>query len=147
MTPFLNTLKLDAANNAAYLKLLRPNAKFIRVCECNKNENVHSYCKTAQVIQEQRIYCLVCDNHYNIHVFNANFNTRNMLFKWFALLILVLVCIFLFAMLDVNVKKSNHMSEGEDVESWLVHFEVKSTLVLMAPVILIFSYGLYHNLE
>ena len=49
-----------------YLKYLNCSSKFIKPCNCEIY--VHSYCQTAKIIQDRKIYCQGCECHYNFSI-------------------------------------------------------------------------------
>ena len=60
-----------------------------------------------------------CDCHYNLHVYNQNFNIRQIIYKWLGLLAVVMLSVFLFALLDASIQQStdkslNNISLGLD---------------------------------
>lgn len=67
LSPLLKSLKLDLKNNRMYLKYLRIKINFINPCQCTK-KIVHSYCQTAKVVRQQKIYCEDCGAYYHLFV-------------------------------------------------------------------------------
>ena len=70
LTPILSKMKADLAKSkkkylpGAYLKYMNCTSKFIHPCECGKE--VHAYCMTASVVQQRKIYCPHCKQHYKL---------------------------------------------------------------------------------
>jgi hypothetical protein len=67
MSPLLKSLKEDLQNNRLYLKHLKIKNNFIHPCNC-ANKFVHSYCLTAKVVRQQKIYCDDCGAYYHLFV-------------------------------------------------------------------------------
>ena len=59
LTKLNSQMKQDLESQQAYLKYLKVSAKFCQPCECPR-KRVHTYCQTAQIILNQRIYCEKC---------------------------------------------------------------------------------------
>lgn len=64
---FLKSLKQDYLNKRQYLKFLRINSKFIKLCAC-QHKVAHAYCTTAFVLRSQIIYCKDCYSYYHLYV-------------------------------------------------------------------------------
>ena len=66
LSPMLKNLKEDFLKKRLYLKYLKISTKFINACNCEKE--IHSYCVTAQVVRNQRIFCKDCGAYYHLYV-------------------------------------------------------------------------------
>lgn len=67
LTPLLQEMRRDLDTNKMYFKYIKVTNKFIKPCACKRKE-VHSYCMTASVIRNQRIYCEKCKSYYSIYI-------------------------------------------------------------------------------
>lgn len=64
---FLRNLKQDFLNKRQYLKFIKITSKFIQICKCSQ-KICHSYCATAHVLRNQRIYCIDCFHYFRLYV-------------------------------------------------------------------------------
>ena len=72
LSPIQKRMKRDLKRSSKkyqpgyYLKYLNCSSKFIQPCDCGTF--VHSYCMTAKIIQDRKIYCPGCESHYNFSI-------------------------------------------------------------------------------
>lgn len=98
LNKFLKQLKTDAMKKQRYLSQLRITPKFIQACSCTTNI-VHAYCITAKVIQQKKIYCERCDEHFKLHLSKHNVSVIGSVLKYIIIIMAVcavglLLCIF-----------------------------------------------------
>ena len=106
LTKLLADLKADMELKANYLKYLKISAKFLHPCSC-KHRLEHSYCLTAMIIREQRIYCDKCGDAYNLFIKQEKMCSGkliSLLIKYFVFLVIMLVAAALFLILDALLK-------------------------------------------
>ena len=68
LTKLLSDLKADMEAKVSYLQYLKISAKFIEPCSCVERLKVHTYCLTASIIREEKIYCAKCGDAYNLFI-------------------------------------------------------------------------------
>lgn len=118
---------------------------------------MHSYCQTVLALQQKQVYCSKCDQHYNLYIYNQNQSLQSSLYKWVAILVVVVTLLFLFALLDAQLKANVYnerlangqiegIPSGEDAEpqGWQNFFEFQSLVIILACVVAIFIYFMYH---
>ena len=97
-----------------YLKYLHCSSKFIQPCNCG--HLVHSYCMTAIVIQNRKIYCPVCEKHYNFSIKREQGLLSalvGVMAHYMAILISVFGCCFLFILMDGYMKHKHALKFPE----------------------------------
>ena len=95
------------------------------------------------MLKDQCIFCSKCDGHYNLHVFNQNYNIRSVLYKWLFAITFVASAILLLSLIDASIKQSNDHS-GNPLRNY---FETRSLLSILCPILLIGFYFLNHALK
>lgn len=111
-------MKQDLQAKLAYLKYLRVSAKFCDPCECPRRK-VHKYCLTAQIIQNQRIYCDKCGSQYNFFVQQENLCSAKLItlvMKYFLMVILLFSITTGFLILDGFMKTRYAKTHPEESE-------------------------------
>lgn len=101
---------------ANYLKYLKISAKFVKPCNCNERLVVHSYCQTARLIREQRIYCDGCGSAFNLFIKQEKMCSGkliSLLTKYFLFLLIMLGCAALFLIVDAWLKTMQARDEPE----------------------------------
>ena len=106
LTKFLQDLKTDMEAKANYLKFIKISAKFIKPCLCER-KLVHSYCQTALLIRNEKIYCERCGEAFNLFIMKEKKCSSKLvalLAKYFLFLLIMLVCAALFLITDAFLK-------------------------------------------
>ena len=106
MTKLNTQMKQDLLAKLAYLKYLKVSAKFCQPCECPRKK-VHTYCQTAQIIRNQRIYCEKCGGQYNLFIKEERVCSSkfvSLLVKYFLFTLLLIVVTSGFLVLDGYLK-------------------------------------------
>lgn len=68
LAPFVRELRNDYYQQCEYLKFLKVSTDIVKPCECKDLPAVHSYCMTAKIIKNQRIYCDKCNQFYRFYI-------------------------------------------------------------------------------
>ncbi len=106
----------------SYLKYLRVSAKFIDPCQCPRRK-VHTYCQTAQIIMNQRIYCDRCGSHFNLFIKEetlCNSKLIQRLIQYFFLILLLVSVNTGFLILDGFMKTrhaAQHPEQAQELEA------------------------------
>lgn len=106
LTKLLTQMKQDLMLKLAYLKYLKVSAKFCQPCECPR-KRVHTYCQTAHIIRNQRIYCDKCGGQYNLFIKEERVCSSKfvaLLVKYFLFTLLLIAVTTGFLMLDGYLK-------------------------------------------
>ena len=115
LTKLLQDLKTDMEAKANYLKYLKISAKFIKPCLCERKQ-VHSYCQTARIIRNQKIYCEKCGEAFNLFIKKEKKCSAKLvalLTKYFLFLLIMLVCAASFLITDAFLKTEQAKEEPE----------------------------------
>ena len=111
-------MKQDLQAKQAYLKYLKVSAKFCQPCECPRKK-VHTYCQTAHIIKNQRIYCDKCYGQYNLFIKEERVCSSKfvaLLVKYFLFTLLLIVVTTGFLMLDGYLKMLHAKQNPEAAE-------------------------------
>lgn len=101
---------------ANYLKYLKISAKFVKPCSCQERLATHSYCQTARLIREQRIYCDKCGDAFNLFIKQEKMCSGkliSLLTKYFLFLLAMLLTAALFLIVDAWLKTRQAREEPE----------------------------------
>ena len=112
LAPFVRDLKKDMYQECEYLKFLHISTKYVRPCKCS-DFNVHSYCMTAKIIKNQRIYCDSCQQFFKLFIKQENICTGKFvqtLAKYLCLFIILIFFTALFLVLDSYLKSTQNTS-------------------------------------
>lgn len=100
----------------SYLQYLKISAKFIEPCSCSERQKVHTYCLTASIIREEKIYCAKCGDAFNLFIKQERVCSGkliSLIFKYCLFLGTMLVCAALFLIIDAYLKCLNAEQEPE----------------------------------
>ena len=116
MAPLIRDLKADMEAKANYLRYLKISAKRINPCFCHNTQTVHTYCMTARIIRDERIYCKKCGASYNLFVKEEKMCSARLialLTKYFLFLLAMLAAAALFLIVDAWLKTKQAEEEPD----------------------------------
>ena len=99
-------MKKDLENKAEYLKYLKVSQELIRPCYC-KDKVYHQYCKSADVVRNNSIYCKDCDMAYDIFVKKEKFcneKLMSLIFSYSIFTLGILIVSAIVLVLDAYLK-------------------------------------------
>ena len=107
-------------------KFLRIRHDFINPCEC-KQVKVHSYCMTAQVIYNEKIYCEKCDSYYKLFIKKekkfCNGPMQKLMTQFVLLFVSLLFMASLMLILDGYLKTEYAKKHPEKIEAYLAKYK------------------------
>lgn len=107
---------------------MKVSAKFCQPCECPRKQ-VHTYCQTAQIIINQRIFCEKCKGQYNLFIREERVCSSkfvSLLIKYFFFTLVLISVTTGFLILDGYLKVLHARSHPEIAD------EAKKNLIAQA---------------
>ena len=122
LPPFLKRLKQAYLENERYLKYLRINSKLIRACDCEQ-QICHSYCITALMLMQKKIYCPHCGHYYLLYLKSEKLISSELIenmAKQLLIYLILAMAIYGVYLLDIYMKDRHDAKwssrEGDEYE-------------------------------